>query len=266
MEIVTERYRYREMDIVYYRVGEGKPLLILHGWGSSSAVMMPLAKNLGGLRASVLIDLPGFGESPDPGEPWGIQEYADMTMQFVNDQWPDTKPDLLVHSFGCRILLKLLSNKETSAIFDKIIITGGAGLKPRRSMNYYAKKWTAKLLKAPVKILPKPLQAAAMDKVRSTSLWRSLGSSDYNKLSGVMRETFVKSVNEYFDDQLHTIDNEILLLWGKEDNATPRDQAKRLEKGLKNSALVEIEDAGHYAFLDQPAKFMAIAKAYFEGE
>lgn len=265
MEIVTERYRYKEMDIVYYCVGEGPPLLVLHGWGSSSAVMMPLAKNLGGLRTCVLIDLPGFGESPDPNVAWGIKEYADMTRDFVKNQWPDTKPDLLVHSFGCRILLKLLSNKDTSAIFDKIIITGGAGLKPRRSLDYYVKKWTAKLLKAPVKILPKSLQDPVMDKMRSTSLWRSLGSSDYNKLSGVMRETFVKSVNEYFDENLHRIENEILLLWGKDDNATPSDQARRLEKGLENSALVEIEDAGHYAFLDQPAKFSAIAKAYLKG-
>lgn len=266
MEIVTERYRYNELDIVYYSVGEGKPLLILHGWGSSSAVMMPLAKKLAGLRRCALVDLPGFGESPEPNVAWGIKEYAEMTRNFVNDKWPDTKPDLLVHSFGCRILLKLLSSAETSSIFDKIIITGGAGLKPRRSMNYYAKKWTAKLLKAPVMILPKSLQAAAMDKMRSTSLWRSLGSSDYNKLSGIMRETFVKSVNEYFDDQLHKIDKEILLLWGKNDDATPTDQAKRLEKGLKNSALVEIEEAGHYAFLDQPAKFVTISKAYLEGE
>lgn len=266
MEIVTKRYRYNEQDIAYYCVGNGAPLLMLHGWGSSSAVMMPLAKKLAGLRRCALVDLPGFGESPEPNVAWGIKEYAEMTRNFVNEKWPDTKPDLLVHSFGCRILLKLLSSAETSSIFDKIIITGGAGLKPRRSMSYYAKKWTVKLLKAPVKILPKSLQAPAMDKMRSTFLWRSLGSSDYNKLSGVMRETFVKSVNEYFDDPLHKIDNEILLLWGKDDNATPRDQAKRLEKGMKNSALVEIEDAGHYAFLDQPVKFVAIAKAYLEGE
>jgi len=38
-----------------------------------------------------------------------------------------------------------------------------------------------------------------------------------------------------------------------------------MEKGLINSALVEIEDAGHYAFLDQPSKFTAIARAYLDG-
>ena len=104
-----------------------------------------------------------------------------------------------------------------------------------------------------------------MKRLRKTALWKSLGSSDYQKLTGVMRETFVKSVTEFFDDRLAAIDDEMLLLWGTDDTATPMDQANRLEKGIKNSALVKIDDAGHYAFLDQPSQFTAIVRAYLEG-
>ena len=43
-------------------------------------------------------------------------------------------------------------------------------------------------------ILPNPLREKALSWLRSTELWKSLGSSDYSKLSGVMRETFVKSI------------------------------------------------------------------------
>jgi pimeloyl-ACP methyl ester carboxylesterase len=34
--------------------------------------------------------------------------------------------------------------------------------------------------------------------------------------------------------------------------------------GIKNAALVIIEDAGHYAFLDKPKQFAAIAATFFE--
>jgi len=78
-----------------------------------------------------------------------------------------------------------------------------------------------------------------------------------------MRQTFVKSVTEHLDQLLPDIDNEILLLWGENDDATPLYQAERMEKGLKNSALVVIDHAGHYAFLDKPKRFAAIAEAFF---
>jgi pimeloyl-ACP methyl ester carboxylesterase len=95
-------------------------------------------------------------------------------------------------------------------------------------------------------------------------LWKSLGSSDYSKLSGVMRETFVKSVSEYLESSLPNIPHEVLLLWGRNDDATPVYQGQRIEKGIENAALVIIEDAGHYAFLDKLKQFARIAVAFFK--
>jgi len=95
-------------------------------------------------------------------------------------------------------------------------------------------------------------------------LWKSLGSSDYSKLSGVMRETFVKSVSEYLESSLPNIPHETLLLWGRNDDATPVYQGQRIEKGIERAALVIIEDAGHYAFLDKPKQFAAIAEVFFK--
>lgn len=79
-----------------------------------------------------------------------------------------------------------------------------------------------------------------------------------------MRETFVKTVTEYLEPTLGKITNEVLLLWGANDSSTPIYQAKRMENGIKNAALVVIEEAGHYAFLDRPAQFALIAKAFYE--
>lgn len=266
MDLNKKSYQYNELPVACYTVGSGKPLIILHGWGSSSTVMMPLAKKLAAQRTCVLLDLPGFGETPEPQKAWSVRDYADMVQSFVSDNYPNEPVDFLVHSFGGRILLKILSQPEKKGIhIDKMIITGGAGLKPKRSLSYHLKRLTAKLLKMPVKLVIPSKREAVMNRLRKTAVWKSLGSSDYQKLSGVMRETFVKSVTEFFDNQLEKITNEILLIWGKDDAATPIDQARRMEKGLKNSALVEIEDAGHYAFLDKPGQFSAITLAYLEG-
>lgn len=259
-----QNFDYEGQQISYQKIGEGKPLVILHGWGSSKRVMMPVAKSLSHLRTCYVLDLPGFGDSPEPSEPWGIDEYADAVESFLKSLEED-RIDLLVHSFGGRITLKLCAREAGKRLVDKVLITGGAGMKPKRSLKFYFKKYLAKALKAPFLILPAKPRDKALEKLRATDLWKSLGSSDYSKLSGVMRGTFVKSVTEHLESYLPKIDHEVLLLWGRNDEATPVYQAERMEKGLKNSALVIIEDAGHYAFLDKPKQFASISEAFLKG-
>lgn len=262
-------FEFEGAEVRWQVSGSGKPLLLLHGWGSSSTVMKPLADSLGSARKCYLPDLPGFGESPEPPEAWNVDRYADMAEVFIKEvilKDSDTfqTTDLLVHSFGARIALKLLTRPEIAKKIDKVIFTGGAGLKPRREPEYFIRKYTAKVLKAPFLLLPGKLRDKGLNRLRSTKLWKKLGSSDYKKLSGVMRETFVLTVTEYLDDLLPTLRHEILLLWGENDTATPMDQARRFEAQLPQSALVIIKNAGHYAFLDQPQQFKAIALAYLE--
>lgn len=259
-------YNYQNLSISYSRVGleNRKPLIILHGWGSNKQVMMPLSKELANLRDCYVLDLPGFGNSSVPNRPWNVDDYAGLVQQFIKDQELE-KVDLLVHSFGGRIALKLCARPNADSFIGKVLITGGAGMKPKRSFSYYLKKYTAKLLKAPFMILPPSLREKALGWLRQTALWKSLGSSDYSKLSGVMRETFVRTVTEYLEPALPNIPHEVLLLWGRNDEAAPLYQAERMEKGIENAALVVIDHAGHYAFLDRPAHFTSIAKAFFEG-
>ena len=259
-------YHYKNLSVSYNRLGieNDKPLLILHGWGSNKQVMAPLAKELVDLRDCYILDLPGFGNSSIPQQPWNIDDYADLIQQFVQDLGLE-KIDLLVHSFGGRIALKLCARPDADRFIDKVLITGGAGMKPKRSFSYYLKKYTAKLLKAPFYILPAKQHERALNKLRQTSLWKLLGSSDYSKLSGVMRETFVQTVTEYLEPSLANIPHEVLLLWGKNDEAAPLYQAERMEEGIENAELIIINHAGHYAFLDRPSHFASIARAFFEG-
>lgn len=250
--------------LAWYSTGSGKPVLLLHGWGSDSKVMMPMAKQLQDIRTSYLVDFPGFGNSPEPASPWHVDDFTNLVEEFIAENLPDESFDLIVHSFGARVALKLLTRPTVSSKIDRVVFTGAAGLKPKRSTTYYLKKYTAKTLKLPLTLLPKDLREKALTKLRQTSLWKSLGSSDYQKLSGVMRETFVACVNEHLDHLVPQINHEVLLIWGENDMATPLYQGKRFENMLKESALVEINGGGHYAFLDKPKQFASILRAYFE--
>jgi len=261
-QVSSTTYQYGQIPVFYRKIGKGKPLIVLHGWGTEGKIMLPLAKALSGLRTCYLLDLPGFGQTPAPPEAWTVGDYANLVEQFIEDEIREPV-DILAHSFGGRITLKLCARTENRERIDRVLITGGAGMKPKRSFDYYFKKYLAKTLKAPFMLLPKTLREKGLAQLRNTRIWKSLGSSDYQQLSGVMRETFVKTVTEYLEGILPQIPHEILLLWGQNDDAAPLYQAERMEKGLKNAALVTIEHSGHYAFLDRPRQFTAIAKAFF---
>ena len=79
-----------------------------------------------------------------------------------------------------------------------------------------------------------------------------------------MRETFVRSVSEYLEYTLPKITHDVLLIWGEQDEATPVYQGKRIEQGISGAALVIMDGCGHYAFLDKPKQFVAIAEAYLK--
>mgnify|MGYP003308899457 CR=1 FL=1 len=78
-------------------------------------------------------DLLGFGESPKLKSVYNLDNYVSDTIKLINELEIE-KYHIIAHSFGGRIALKLA---QLDKRIDKIIITGGAGLKPRRSVFYY---------------------------------------------------------------------------------------------------------------------------------
>lgn len=255
------KFEYQGALLHFESFGEGRPLLILHGWGSSAQVMKPLSQAFSDKHRVFLVDLPGFGKSPEPPQAWDVANYTDLIQAF-SEEIITEKTDVIAHSFGGRIMLKWCARPNSADRVGKVLLTGGAGMKPRRSPSFYLRKYSAKTLKAPFMILPEPFRGRGLSALRQTRVWKKLGSSDYQNLSEIMRGTFVKVVSEFLEPTLPHIQQEVLLLWGSDDKATPVYQAERLEKGIKQAALVTIEQAGHYAFLDQPEKFLAIARAF----
>ena len=255
-------FQHKDQKMAYVRTGEGKPMLLLHGWGANSGTMVGISDALSSHFECVNVDLPGFGMSPEPKKPWSVDDYADFITAFLKEVDLENV-NVVAHSFGGRIMLKLMARKDVSPSFGKILITGGAGMKPKRKPIYFIKKYAAKLIKAPFLMLPDPLKSKGLAQLRKTSLWKKLGSSEYSVLSEVMRQTFVKTVTEFLEPCLPNISEEVLLVWGENDDATPVYQAERIKSGINGSELIVIDNAGHYAFIDQKAKFLAIAKAYF---
>jgi pimeloyl-[acyl-carrier protein] methyl ester esterase len=66
-------------------IGTGRPLIILHGWGWHSGVWQPLRTQLAEYFQLFLIDLPGFGKSPDLS-PYTVESIANEIFKLVPEE------------------------------------------------------------------------------------------------------------------------------------------------------------------------------------
>ena len=246
---------YEALKPNYERRGKGKPVLILHGWGASIAAMKPVADLMESIGyEAVSLDFPGFGATPEPVEPWSVDDYAAYTRAFIQEQGL-CGCDVICHSFGGRVTIKLAAGDPR--LFNRLVLMDAAGVKPKRGLRYYFKVYSYKLGKTLKK-------CAALDRLfKISEKQQSAGSEDYRALSGNMRATFVKVVNEDLTGLLDRIENETLLIWGSEDRATPICMAEVMEKRIKNAGLAVIPGAGHFSYADDYARFCAIIKALF---
>ena len=53
-----------------------------------------------------------------------------------------------------------------------------------------------------------------------------------------------------------------LLYWGEQDTETPLWMAKVMEEKIPDAGLVVEENAGHFAFLEQNARFLRIVSSF----
>ncbi|MBC7756453.1 MAG: pimeloyl-ACP methyl ester esterase BioH [Bdellovibrio sp.] len=63
-------------------IGQGQPLVMIHGWGLHSGVWQPLVKQLSKQYMLYLVDLPGHGNSR-PIEPYHLHALADEIAQVI---------------------------------------------------------------------------------------------------------------------------------------------------------------------------------------
>ena len=60
----------------YIEAGEGDSILLLHGWGSNIGLFQQLIGHLSRAHRVFALDMPGFGETEEPKEPWCVDDYV----------------------------------------------------------------------------------------------------------------------------------------------------------------------------------------------
>jgi pimeloyl-ACP methyl ester carboxylesterase len=242
----------------YYEcAGEGRELVLLHGWGASSSALKPVADFFSKDFKVVSVDFPGFGKTPSPDTVWDVEAYSSFTAQLIS-QLGLINPILIGHSFGGRVIIHMVAHKKVAP--SRIVLVDSAGIKPTRSLWYYCKVYAFKGIKQ--LLLLRPWRKHTQGLVKKARNF--FGSADYNQAEGILRQIMVKVVNQDLTKHLKDIDAPTLLVWGEKDTATPLKDARIMEKRIPDAGLVILKGAGHYSYLDKLHEFNTIVQHFLK--
>lgn len=245
---------------IYYEVlGEGKPVILLHGWLATLETMRPIANNLCKNFKVYLVDVIGFGKSDLPEHPLNTEDFGNFLKDFV-DKLNIENPILIGHSNGGRIIINAVGRGIVKA--NKIVLIDSAGIKPKRNLWYYLKISFYKCGKFFLNLLPNTKGIKKFkEKLRS-----KVGSEDYKTSANVLKETMKLIVNEDMSYLLPKISVPTLLFWGSLDTATPISDARKMEKLIPDCGLIEYAGSTHFSYLENINNVNAVLNEFLKND
>ena len=246
------------LDTFYQAVGQGDPVVLLHGWGTSSENLAGLATCLLPAFRVVSVDLPGFGWSQAPSVAWGTADYAQHIAEFL-DEIEIPRAAFVGHSFGGRVAFHLAAH--TPGRVSRLILVASSGVRPKRGLRYHLGVGITRGLG---RLAALPGFGGVGE--RALSRWRAkVGSRDY-RAAGRLRPTLVKVVNEDLTPLLPRVQAPTLLLWGDQDQEVRRPAVEVMAATIPGARLVVFPGAGHFPFQDAPDAFCRAVRTFLRAE
>jgi len=261
----------------YYEVhGEGRPVLLVHGFGVSSYSWRHLVGPLSKHHRVIVVDLKGFGSSPKPcDEKYTVFDQADLLYDFIIRH--DLKDLTLVgHSMGGGVVLWtsfLLSERDPARLSRLVLVdsVGAVQRHPRfialarlpvlgplglwlfpaethvraalRESYYDATKITDDAVRTYAEALKTPGGRHAV--IRTA---RSLDPKDVDRVRLCCEKIEVPT----------------LILWGREDRVIPLKVGEHLHEAIRTSRLVIVDGCGHMPQEEKPEETLELIEDFLD--
>lgn len=237
----------------YLKFGNSKRFIVfLHGWGADLNSFIWLKDLFIEDYSLIFLDFPGFGNSEIPQNSMCVSDYVSVLKKLL-DEFDIEELTFVAHSFGGRVAIKFLFYYQNSYKNVKLCLIDSAGILPRRNLIY-------KIKVAKFKRLKKKAETSCCARERLNDF----GSSDYKVLCPIMKQTFVRVVNEDLSEYAKFLNCKTIIVWGQKDKETKLYMARILHKLIRGSELFVLKDAGHFSFIEKKEDFAIILDTFMK--
>ncbi len=236
--------------IAYERIGEGPPLLLVHGLGATRASWRPQLDALAPHRDVIAVDLPGFGASAELAAtptPWALgAALADLCAELGV-----ARPHIAGNSLGGWVAVEMAKAGHAESLC--LISPAGLWRRPLGPRRRDAHRWARRLR-------PAVMTMASAAPLRTAMLRSSLGlperaPADVGRamiaawIDAPGYEAANAEMRRYVCEDLDEVTAPTTIVWGALDRLVA---APRPERRPPRSRYMRIEGIGHTPNWDDP--------------
>ncbi len=225
------------------------PILFIHGWRGDTNAWSPIVEALAESNRTIAIDLRGFGASNAAPGPYRVETFADDLSALVAAL--DLDPLVAVgHSMGAAVAQRFAIDRPDAV--EGLVLVAPV---PATALPYPPK--LDAMFRATIGNDANAI--AWLGKLTVTELApatvRAMRNAAALATPAAALESYESWTSLAFGDEAATIDTPTLVLAAEADRPmTPDLVRERVAEPIAGSRFVVIEDAGHYAIVDQPER------------
>jgi pimeloyl-ACP methyl ester carboxylesterase len=260
----------------FVHVGEGTPLLLIHGIGDSSDTWKHVIPDLARDHRVVAPDLLGHGRSDKPRADYSVAAYANA-MRDLLSVLDVERATVVGHSLGGGVAMQFAYQYPERCERLVLVSTGGVSHEVHPALRWAATP-VADLFLPLLRLAPVRLAGIAGVRLME-ALDTDLGRDAEHLLrmfeslpDATARRAFVRTIRAVVDwrgqaitmlDRCYlTRGMPTLLIWGAHDAVIPMHHAEIAHRAMPGSRLETFPEAGHFPHQADPARFVSVLRDF----
>ncbi len=263
------KYTIQGIDVYYEIHGEGRPLLMIHGYSPDhhlmSGCMEPIFQQRDGWKR-IYFDLPGMGKTPAQAWLTNSDQMLDIVMEFINYVIPNQNFSIASESYGSYLARGIIHHK--CDLVDGLLMICPLIL-PDADQRTYPEHVV--LVKAPeMETLLAALEPEEREEFESMTVvqtpeilqrtqdevWVGIDASDEAFLSRFRESGYGFSVD--VDVALKSYEKPTLILTGRQDSGVGYRDAWNILETYPRATFAVLDRAGHNLQIEQASIFNAL--------
>lgn len=227
--------------LVLERRGAGHPVyLLVHGIGMGRGVFGDLVGLLDDAAEVIALDLPGYGEAPEPERVLTMERTADIIAAYLRAAGDE--PVIAVgHSMGAQIVLELAVRHP--GLVRALVLVGPSGDPSARNAWHQIGRIVRDIVGESPRVI-------------------GLGGREYLRAGPHIRAKFRAMLVHRPEDLLSRVRVPTLVLRGEDDRVAPRAWCDQIVAGIPDARLAEVPDRRHETMIRDAEPAAALIESF----
>lgn len=235
------------VDLYYAEMGQGKPLIFIHGFPLDHSTWLPVAQQLKSKARCILPDLRGLGKSPITGTETTILEMAEDVVRLM-DRLDIRQAVVIGHSMGGYVAMQMAHSFPDRVMGLGLVATRAEPDSPESAASRLESR--DDVLKNGISSIVRTMASRLTD--NAEILPELLAIMEKNSSQGIAMAQYAMVHRQNATPWLKEISNPVVVVAGGKDGITSEEGLKKLVQILKKGKFYSSPTSTHMIPIEEP--------------